>query len=373
MSRRLLFIVNDAGYFRSHRLPVALAARDAGWDVHVATAPGPAQAALGEAGLSIHDLPLTRAGLRPDRELGALLAAWRLLRRLRPDLVHCVALKAVVVGGLAAGLAGVPARVFAIAGLGHVFTAKGLGGLSLRVLFRALLPLLVRGRARLIVQNLDDMARVARSPALRAACRLIPGSGVDLTAFQPAPEPDGPITVLLASRMIRTKGIADFVEAARRLRAQGVAARFLLCGASDPGNPAAIPEAELEAWHREGTVEWLGRRDDVPALMAACHVFCLPSYYGEGVPKVLQEAAAAGRPAVTTDMPGCRDVVRDGESGLLVPPQQPARLAEALGRLIEDGALRRRLGAQARARAEREFGLERVVEAHLAIYRELVP
>ena len=376
MTRRLLYLVNDAGYFASHRLPLALAARDAGWEVHVATRPDAALERLGAAGLAIHALPISRSGLRPDRELRSLLAARRLIRSLRPELVHCIALKAVLLGGLAARLAArpidTPPVVLAIAGLGHVFTETTPSARLLQAAFRALLPLAAGARGRFILQNRADFERLEAMPALTGRCRLIAGSGVDPAVYRAEPEPEGLVTVLMASRLIRKKGVAEFVEAARRLRAAGVEVRFRLAGDSDPGNPATVTRAELEAWHAEGAVEWLGRRDDVPALLAASHIACLPSYYGEGVPKSLIEAAAAGRPAVTTATPGCADIVRDGENGLTVSPRDVEALAEALRRLIEDGALRRRLGARGREIAIAEFGLEQVIAETLALYRELV-
>lgn len=371
--RRLLFVVTDAHYFLHHRAALAEAAADAGWEVHVATAPGPASPGIAERGFAWHPLPLSRAGLRPDREARALYRTWRLCRRLRPDIVHLVALKPIVLGGLAARVAGVPGRVLAVAGLGHVFTERGLLPALLRAGVRGLLPLLLGRSGRLVVQNADDRARLGRLPSVRQHTVLIPGAGVDLDRFVARREPPPPVRVLLPSRMLWKKGVGEFVGAAERLRAAGADARFLLAGWSDPGNPGAVPESQLRAWHDAGAVEWLGRRDDMPELMAASHIVCLPSYYGEGVPLSLVEAAASGRPAVTTDMPGCRDVVRDGESGLLVPPHDVDALAAALERLIADGELRRRLGARGREIAEAGFGRAEVVAATLAVYRGLAP
>ncbi len=370
MSRRLLYVVNDAGYFLSHRLALAEAARAAGWEVHVATAPSPAQERIVAAGFAAHSVPITRASLRPDQELKAVLALVRLYRRLRPDLVHLVALKAVVLGGIAARLAQVPATVATVAGLGHVFTA---GSPLLRHLFRIVFPLAVPAHARVIVQNSDDFARLAHNPSLRRRLVLIRGSGVDLMRFGPTPEPPGPAVVLMASRLLWTKGVGEYVEAARRLKAHDARTRFLLAGRSDAGNPAMVAPEKLSEWAQAGTVEWLGQRDDMPALMAASHVVCLPTYYGEGVPLVLIEAAAAARPIVATDAPGCREIVRDGENGLLVPGRDVEALTAALARLIENPALRRRLGAGGRAIAAAGFGVDAVVGQTLAVYRSLVP
>jgi len=371
MSRRLLYIVNQANYFLSHRLALAKAAQAAGWEVQVATAAGPDQAKIAAAGFTTHNLPLSRSGLRLDRELRALLATWRLLRQVQPDLLHCVALKAVVLGGLAAKLAGVPARVFAVAGLGHVFIDSGLKNRLTRIAFKGLLPLLVSANSRVIVQNPDDQAHLGISGGVRRRLVLIAGAGVDLERFQARPEPSGEVAVVLPSRMIWTKGIGEFVEAACRLRTAGVRARFLLAGDSDPGNPAAIPHEQLTAWTADGSVEWLGFQHDMAALLASCHIVCLPSFYGEGVPKSLIEGAAAGRALVTTDTPGCRDIVRDGENGLVVTPQDPEALTTALHRLIEDPALRQRFGKRGREIAVAEFGLDKVIARTLALYREL--
>ena len=371
MSGRLLYLVNDAGYFLSHRLPLAQAARRAGWEVHVATPPSEKLELVSAEGLSPHTLPMSRSGLRPDRELRCLLATRRLLLDLRPDLLHCVALKAVVHGGLAARLAGIAPVIHSIAGLGHVFTETGPSARLIQAGFRRLLPLVAGRHGRFILQNHADFDRLDAIPALRGRNRLIAGSGVDLEVYRALPEPEGPVTVLMASRLIRKKGVADFVEAARRLRAEGLGTRFLLAGEPDPGNPSTITREELETWHAEGAVEWLGRREDIPALLAGSHIACLPSYYGEGVPKTLIEAAAAGRPAVTTSMPGCADIIRDGKNGLLIPPRDVGALTAALRRLIEDAALRQRLGTRGREIVAAEFSLQRVIDETLSLYDEL--
>ena len=370
MTRRLLFVVNQAGYFLSHRLPLALAARDAGWEVHVATARAPEQRIIAEAGLTPHDLPLSRAGLRPDKELRAILASWRLLRRLRPRVVHCVALKAVLAGGLAARLAGTPRCVIAIAGLGHLFIEGGAKSRLLRGLFRGLLRLLVGPRTRIIVQNDEDPGHLGLGEVARRRTVLIPGAGVDIERFRPTPEPDGMVTVLLGSRMLWTKGIGEYVEAARLLRDRGLAVRLLLAGDSDPGNPAAVPPARLESWNRDGAVEWLGQRDDMADLLASSHIACLPSYR-EGLPKSLIEATAAGRPIVATDVPGCRAVVRDGDNGLLVPARDAEALAEALARLVGDAAQRQRMGARGREIAIETFDLDKIIAATLSLYEDV--
>jgi glycosyltransferase involved in cell wall biosynthesis len=200
---------------------------------------------------------------------------------------------------------------------------------------------------------------------------LIRGVGVDLKRFRPTPEPEGPVTVVLASRMLKGKGAGEFVAAARQLKGAGSAARFVLAGEPDAGNPATLARAQLVAWQREGAVAWNGFCDDMPALLARSHIVCLPSYYGEGVPLGLLEAAAAGKPIVTTDVAGCREVVRHGDNGLLVPPRDAGALAAALERLIGDGAMRQRMGRRGREIAVQEFDEENAIADTLAIYRRL--
>jgi glycosyltransferase involved in cell wall biosynthesis len=303
-----------------------------------------------------------------------LLALFRLYRGLKPDLVHHITHKPVLYGSLAARLVGVPAVVNAISGLGYAFVAEGWRADRRRQLMMTLYRMALRHpRMRVIFQNREDVALFEAAGVVRAdQVVLIPGSGVDLSRFKPSPEPEGTPVVVLPARMLWDKGVGDFVAAARLLRQRGVVFRALLAGESDPGNPRSIPRDQLAGWAAEGAVEWDGYRDDMARVLADCHVVCLPSSYREGVPKALLEAAAAGRPIVTTDVPGCRDVVTPGENGLLVPPRNPAALAEALEMLIASPALRVRFGSRGRARAERDFGDAAVVTTTLRVYHALL-
>jgi glycosyltransferase involved in cell wall biosynthesis len=365
---RLLFLVTEDYYFVSHRLPLAVAARAAGYDVCVATRVRRSGDAIREAGVRLIPFENARSGLNPFTELGTLWRLLRLYRREQPDLVHHVAMKPVLYGTIAARIAARASIVNAVAGMGWLFTSRtGLTRGVLPVVRRALRAMLGAGTA--IVQNRDDEALLVQLGVPASRIRLVPGSGVDLRQFQPAPPPPGDPVVVLPSRLLWDKGVGDFVEAVRLLRTRGVTARFLLAGEPDPANPASIPAATVAAWVREGIVEHLGWVTDMPGLLAASHVVCLPSYR-EGLPKSLIEAAAAGRPIVTTDVPGCRAVVAHGDNGLLVPPRNPAALADALARLIADAGLRHEMGVRGRARAEREFGTEQVIERTLAIYAE---
>jgi glycosyltransferase involved in cell wall biosynthesis len=356
-----------------------LALRDAGHELLLLSPPGPYGARLRELGLRWEPVPMRRRSLNPLREASLVWQLRRIFRNEAPHLAHGFTLKCAVYGSLAARLAGVPARVNAVAGMGYVFTSDDLQARLLRPLVRTLLRLALGGRnARLILQNPDDVALFERAGLVDPAqVRLIPGSGVDCDRFSPAPpgragaeSQSRGLRVLLPSRLLWDKGVAEFVEAARRLRAGGRPVACLLAGAPDPGNPAAVPEATVRAWADEGAVEWLGHVDDMAALFRSVDVVVLPSYR-EGLPKGLIEAGASGCALVTTDVPGCREVVRDSRDGLLVPARDAAALADAIARLQDDPALRRRLAGAARARALEAFDERLVIAATLSVYGEL--
>jgi glycosyltransferase involved in cell wall biosynthesis len=370
---RLLIAVNDAPFFLSHRLPIARGARAAGYEVHIATPDHPRRVDIERHGLIFHPFPLSRSGASPSGEIGTVRALAGLYRSLRPDLVHHVAHKVVLYGSLAARWTGVPAVVNAVSGLGYVFLAPGARArLRRRAVLAGYRVAFGHPRCRGIFQNTDDVEVFLRSHAIREAqVVVIRGSGVDLDAYHPRPEPGGRPLVVLASRMLWDKGVGEFVAAVRMLKDRGVAFRAALVGDSDAGNPAAVPPDQLGAWVKEGVIEWWGRREDVPEVLAQANVVCLPSYR-EGLPKVLLEAAASGRAIVTTDVPGCREVVRPGVNGLVVPARDAATLATALERLLGEPDLRREYGTRSRAIAEAEFGVDQVVTKTLAVYEGLL-
>lgn len=370
---RLLFVVTEDWYFCSHRLHIAVAARRAGFDVAVATRVGRDAARIEAAGLRLHGIGLARGGLHPWRELMSFLELLRIYRRERPDLVHHVAVKPVIYGSLAAWLSGVPRVVNALAGLGFLFSSRSLKARLLRPLATIAYRLLLGGRGRvLILQNPDDRDMFARRGlAPTAAIRLIRGSGVDTGRYCPRPEPEGVPLVVLPARLLRDKGVLEFVEAARILRANGVAARFALVGEGDPENPASIAPARIDAWRAEGVVEAWGRRDDMADVFGLSALVCLPSYR-EGLPKALLEAASCGRAIVATDVPGCREAVAHGDNGLLVPPHDATALAGAIASLLADPSLRRRMGERGRQRVVAQFAEDRIAAETLAVYRELL-
>ncbi|MDR3441061.1 glycosyltransferase family 4 protein [Telmatospirillum sp.] len=366
---RLLFVVTEDWYFCSHRLDLAKAAQRAGYDVHVATRVTGHGETIRAAGFTLHPLQLDRRVGNPLAEIAALIG---LLRRVKPAIMHNVALKPAVFGSLAARLAGVSHVVNAVSGLGYVFiNRQGVAGL-LRPLIVAAIRFLFGSRGRhVIVQNGHDKAYFDQL-VTPSRVHLIRGSGIDVNRFVPYPELPGIPLAAVVARLLWDKGIGELVEAARILRDRGVRLRIALIGKPDPANPRTIPEAEVRSWVDEGLVEWWGHRDDIAEVWRQAQIAVLPSYR-EGLPKALLEAAACGRPLVTTDVPGCNELVRDGDNGLLVPVRQAEPLAAALARLAGDPALRARLGARARQRAEEEFSSEQVIAQQLDLYRQLVP
>ena len=371
--RRLLYVVNNPAFFLSHRLPIALAAKDAGYEVHVATMAGAASADIVSHGLRHHEIPMSRSGKNPLQEAATLVALWRLFRKIQPDVVHAVTIKPVLYGGIAARVAGVPSYVAAVSGLGFIFMRERQGFDFLRWAALKLYRLALGHRnSRVIFQNTNDRDVLLRAGAVRQQqIELIRGSGVDLERFVPVPEPEGSVIAVMVARLLTDKGVREFVEAARMVSARRDGIRWVLAGALDSGNPAAITAQELQAWQSEGLIDYVGEQTDVAGLYARSHIAVLPSYR-EGLPKSLIEAAACGRAVVTTDVPGCRDAIEANRTGLLVPPRDAAALASAVQHLADDAVLRRQFGEEGRRLAERAFDIRQVVQRHLEIYSVLV-
>ena len=376
---KIILFANTEWYLFNFRLSLAKALQAQGHEVLLISPPGEYGARLQAQGFRWEALPMDRKSLNPLQELRLLAYLCRLYRREQPALAHHFTIKCVVYGSIAALVARVPARVNAVAGMGYVFTNQALKARLLRPVVRGLMRLVLNGRgARLILQNNDDMAAFAKAGLARPELtRLVMGSGVDLARFTPRvpsvqARPDvQPTRVVLAARLLWDKGIAEYAEAARQLKAKGLPIRFLLAGAPDPGNPAAIAQATLDGWQAEGLIELLGQVSDMAALFAAVDMVVLPSYR-EGLPKSLIEAAACALPLVTTDVPGCREVVTHEVDGLLVPVKDAKALASDIERLHLDPAWARELGLAARARALREFDEKIVISKTLAVYRELL-
>ena len=369
---KVILFANTDWYLYNFRLRLAESLRARGWEVLMLSPAGEFAARIQQAGLRWQEFPLSRRGMNPFSELGALLRLARLYRAEKPDLVNHFTIKCVLYGSLAARLAGIRAVVNHITGLGVAFTNRGLGAAGLRVFLRAFYRLAL-GRSQIIFQNPDDRAAfLSLRLASPAQTSLIRSSGVDLARFSPLPEPGGLPAVVLPARMLWAKGVGDFVQAAQILKNRGVAARFILAGDADPGNPSGVPEAQLKTWQAEGLVEWWGWQEDMPAAYAQVNLVCLPSL-GEGVPRSLLEAAACARAIVATDVPGCREIVRHGENGLLIPPRNPAALADALERLLADPQTRQHMGAAGRTLVEKEFAVEQVIADTISVFDRLLP
>ena len=371
---KLLYVVNIPRFFLSHRLPLARAARDAGYEVQVA-ASSEDEASVAQivaAGFPFHGLPLSQHGLNPFRELATLLALRQLYVKLKPDLLHHVSIKPVIYGGIAARLSGCRAIVGAMSGLGYVFVSDDRKAKLLQMLSQPAFKLALSGKGtRLIFQNPDDQRLfVERGIITREKTLLIRGSGVDEQRFCPQAEnlQNLPV-VLFAGRLLWQKGVGDFVEVARRLRGKAI---FRVVGYEESTSPLNVAAAQLQAWQEQGLIEWLGKRDDMPAVYADSNIVCLPSTYGEGVPKVLIEAAACGRACVTTDTPGCREIVRHEVNGLCVPPNDIDALTAAVERLIAQPDERRKMGEAGRRIVLEGFTLQQVVDETLALYRALL-
>ncbi len=369
-----LCVVETADFaFTTHRLHLGRAALEAGMDVHVLAPGGDQQRRIRDAGFHYHELELQRSGTNPTSEARVVLELAAHYRAIRPDVVHHIALKSVLYGALAARAVGVEAVVGSLTGLGYTFIPAGVKRALLRQAVSLGLRAALRGsRVHTIFQNPDDRDFFVRDGLVNAArTSVILGSGVDTQRFKPTPEPAGVPLIAFGARMLWDKGVAELVAALRVLRGRGVPFRACFAGTPDPANPATVTEPQLRSWQAEGILEWRGHVTDVAALLSECHIACLPSYR-EGLPLFLAEAAASGRAAVTTDVPGCRSVVVDGQTGLLVPARDSEALAQALEKLLLDPQLRLRMGRAARVHAERELAATRVVAETFAVYRSLL-
>jgi glycosyltransferase involved in cell wall biosynthesis len=373
MSRlKLLYLVNEGSFFVSHRLAVARAAQGAGYDVTVACPTSPATAHIEQAGLRHVSVRSHRGLAGPAHELASLFAVIGLLRRERPALVHLVTAKPILFGGLAARLFSVPA-VAAVSGMGYAFTGPEDRASSLRkVILAGYRAALHRPDAHAIFQNEADRAFFnERKIIWPGRDVLFHGSGVDLNAFDPQPPPPRRPRVVLPARMLRDKGVYEFVEAARLLKQRDYDADFVLQGSPDPGNPTAVPDAQLHEWHASGIVRWDAHSDDVANFLKDADIVALPSYR-EGLPKTLIDAAAAGRATVTTDLPGCRAAIVPGETGLVCRPADAPDLAEKIAVLLDDPQRRSEMGRRGRALAEERFDLRKIVAQHLELYRQVL-
>lgn len=361
-AKKILYVINHADWFWSHRLPLALGAQKDGWQVHVAVPGGADDPRFAKYGFAAHNFE--------GRAFHAIGSIRTLARDLWPDLVHAVTLKTAFLTGLALGSDF--KQVFTIAGLGFLFSDEGLKPKLLRLVTGPFLKRALR-HAALVVQNPDDRKTLENHGFSRPGqCALIRGSGVDLAVFTPQPglESDPPV-VLMPTRLIREKGVSVFADAARILKHRGVQVRCVVAGGLDDDNPHALTASEMKKYCADGALEWPGKISDIPRALAECALVAYPSWYGEGIPKVLLEAAACGKAIITTDHPGCREAVRHGENGLLVPVKDAQALAGAIEELLNNPARRQMMGEQGRKRAEKEFDVNLIVEQTLKVYKKI--
>lgn len=372
---RLAFVATEDWFFVSHFLPMLRAAREAGFEVTVVTRVRGHGAAIEREGARVVALEADRRTLNPIAAGDAAGRLAAILKAVRPDIVHCVALRSILLGGTAALMAGIDRRVYALTGLGYLGARSGIVGRAARTAVRAILrgPLASRG-TRYLFENEDDARLLGLDPADPGRVAIVGGAGVDPERWRPSPLPPlPPLRVAVVARMLWSKGVDVAVEAVRRARAGGADVELSLYGAPDPSNPRAVPERELLRWSGEPGIRWHGPTADAAAVWREHHVACLPSRGGEGLPRTLLEAAACGRALVTTDVPGCRRLVRDGREGRLVAPDDPAALAAALAALAAEPALVGRMGEAARLRVLDGFTERDVMEAVTRLYRSMLP
>jgi glycosyltransferase involved in cell wall biosynthesis len=368
---KILFFITEDWFFCSHFINRAIAAQRSGYEVTVVTHVTNHGDKITSHGFNLIPVKLVRRGINPLQELRLIWTLIRVLKFVQPDLVHNIAFKPIFYGSLAAFIARVPFIINAPVGMGFVFSSKKWRATLFRpfVLFAYHL-FLNPANSCVVFENPDDLHMMTSLGAVSAdRSMLIRGAGVDLNLFSPQPEPDGVPVVVLAARMLWDKGVGEFVEASRILQKDRMKVRMVLVGDPDEGNPASIKEQTLRDWQAEGSVEWWGHRDNMAEMFAQSHIVVLPSYR-EGLPKVLLEAASCGRAIITTDVPGCREIVRHNNNGLLVPSHDSKFLADAIKKLIESPDLRASMGRRGRKIVEAEFSEEIVIKQTMALYKE---
>ncbi|MDZ4159833.1 MAG: glycosyltransferase family 4 protein [Anaerolineaceae bacterium] len=367
---KALLFANTAWYLYNFRLALAQALRARGYEVVLVSPPGEHSARLEAHGFRWLPFPLSRKGVNPLRELLTIYRLWKLYRSEKPDVVHHFTIKCVLYGSLAARLAGVKGVINAVTGLGYVFISTNYKTLPLQWVTRVFYMLALQN-SQVVFQNPDDKDGFIREGLVSIERTfLIRGSGVDINRFFPSPEPEDTPVVILPARLLWDKGVGDFVEAARLLLSKGIQARFVLVGDPDPENPSTVPLAVVEKWRQEGVIEWWRWQEDMPAVYAQANIVCFPSHR-EGLPKSLIEAAACGRAIVAADVPGSREVVRNGENGFLVPVSDVQELAAKLWLLLLDPSLRLTMGKNGRRLIEENFASDLIIDQTIAIYQQI--
>lgn len=370
--KKLLIILNDAPFFLSHRFPVAVAALKKGFEVHIAT-PNDDKAVkkIISAGFQHHCIPLHRGKKNPIAELYLIITLWILLKNLKPTIAHCVTMKPVLYAGIISRLMRIPS-VHAVTGLGYLFVKNNLISLILRkIIMKAYHFSLNNKQSISIFQNPDDMALFNNNNIVsKKNCVIIPGCGVDYNKYKPTEKPDGIPIVIFPARIIGDKGANEFVEASRILKSKKINVRLVLVGKNDTQNPTNIKEEKIIEWANEGIIEWWGFSEDMVSIFAKASIICLPSYR-EGLPRVLIEAASSGLPIITTDVPGCREIVKNNFNGILVQVKNSNAIADAIITLLKEPQLINYMGANGRKLAMNEFNEENFIKNSIKIYEDL--
>ncbi len=366
---KLCYLVTEDWYFCSHRLDLATSAINSGFDVSVIVRVNEHGEDIRQAGVRLLPLNLSRRSTNPFNELKVIWDIYQYYKQQKPEIVHHVALKPVLYGTFAARLAGVPVIVNAFAGMGWLFTSQSFMATTFKYCLKGVSRALLC-KTQIIVQNPDDYELLKRMGL--KSLSLIKGAGVDINIYKYVPEPNSVPLVILTGRLLWKKGVGVFVDAARELKKKGVIARFALVGKPDDMNPSSISDEQLRQWELEEVIELWGKRNDMPDVYAQCHIVCLPSTYGEGIPKALIEAASCGRPIITSDRPGCREIVKHNENGFLVDPENLGDLTEKLELLINDSALRQSMAMKGRKMVEQSFSSNRIYGETIDLYNRLL-
>ncbi len=369
--KKILFVVNQAKYFISHRLIIAREAQKKGYDVHVALPFRDEFESLKNEGMKLHNIHISRAGLNLFGEIFSILSIWRIILLTKPHIVHLISIKSVIYGGVITRIHNLPS-VMAISGLGYLSSSgkdsfiKNIVEFLFRLSFN-------QKRNTVIIQNKSDRKALEGIGALRKdQSVLIPGSGVNIIEYKLTPIPNDNPIVLMPSRMLWDKGVGVFVKAAKIIKSRNISIRFVLAGPYDPDNPSSVSLKQLNKWSNGDIVEWWGDKKDMPNVYKQSHLVVFPSHYGEGVPKVLLEAAASARPIITTNTAGCNDIIEHEVNGLLVSPKDPESLASSIIALLNDRSKMIEMSKNNRKKAEKLFDEKFVISKHLSIYSELL-
>ena len=370
---KVLFVITEDWFFHSHFLDRAKYIASSGGTVGIATRFSIHEEELRDLGFELFPIDFSRRGLNPITEFITALKIRRIVRRFKPDIAHNIALKPVVTGTFGELLGGQGAVINALVGMGYIFTSTDTRASVVKPILSRILKFLLRSNSvHVVIENPDDLNSLVDEGFVRKSqISLIRGAGVDLIAFPFQPEATGPVVVTMVSRILRDKGVLEFIDSASQLQSKMPEVKFQIVGEPDLGNPSAIQQSEIDSWESLPNVKYLGRRSDIADILKGSHIVCLPSYR-EGLPKSLLEALSSGRPIITSDVPGCREVCEDGVNGLLIPARDSIALSDAIEKLAINPELRQAMGRAGRMRAESEFSSELVCTQTLDLYRRLM-